>query len=248
MDVNEEARELADKLGSVQDASRDIMGDMKGVATATASAADNGTEIATAMDAGSMAASQLEGSVNSVNLELSDSVGATDALDTSIKGASTSLGTAAGAAVDLDTGLDSAVISARSVEQAMIRVAQAAQLAAQAVAQASSMGSAMPARNGGPTMRYFAIGGPLSRGHDNQVIMAQPGERIVSARNARRFATELQAMNAGSKPVYRDHGGPVTNIGDINVSVSQGETSSQTAREIASALRRELRRGTSRLS
>lgn len=78
------------------------------------------------------------------------------------------------------------------------------------------------------------------------MIMAQEGERLVGARNARRFATELQAMNAGSKPVYRDHGGPVTNVGDISVSVSQGETPSQTARDLVTAIRRELRRGTSR--
>ena len=55
-------------------------------------------------------------------------------------------------------------------------------------------------------------------------------------------------MNAGREPTYRDRGGSVTNIGDVNVSVTQGEGARQTAREIATALRREFRRGTSRLN
>ena len=46
---------------------------------------------------------------------------------------------------------------------------------------------------------------------------------------------------------YRQEGGPVTNVGDIHVNVQGGQSVRQTARTIAAGVRRELRRGTSRL-
>ena len=61
----------------------------------------------------------------------------------------------------------------------------------------------------------------------------------------RKFFSQLVAINAGVRPVYRQEGGPVTNIGDIHVNVRGGETARQTARTIAAGVRRELRRGTS---
>jgi hypothetical protein len=69
----------------------------------------------------------------------------------------------------------------------------------------------------------------------------------VNARAARNFFPQLQAINAGQQPIYRDQGGAVTNIGDINVTVQGGDNSSQTIREIASGLRRELKRKTARI-
>ena len=38
------------------------------------------------------------------------------------------------------------------------------------------------------------------------------------------FAAQLVAMNAGIKPVFRSEGGQTTNIGDINVSVTGGDS------------------------
>src|SRR4030067_493333 len=73
--------------------------------------------------------------------------------------------------------------------------------------------------------------------------MLSPGEVVINAASARRFAAQLTAINAGVQPVYRSEGGSVTNIGDINVTVSGGGTSRQTARSIAAEIRRELRRG-----
>jgi hypothetical protein len=75
--------------------------------------------------------------------------------------------------------------------------------------------------------------------------MLSPGEMVMSAATTRRFASQLTAMNAGAKPSYHSQGGHVTNIGDINVTVGGGGTGRQTARSIATELRRELRRGTS---
>ncbi len=71
------------------------------------------------------------------------------------------------------------------------------------------------------------------------------GRNVMSAATTRRFAAQLIAMNAGSKPSYDSQGGHVANVGDINVSVEGGGTGWQTVRLIATELRRELRRGTS---
>jgi TP901 family phage tail tape measure protein len=146
---------------------------------------------------------------------------------------------------NLTTNLNAATAAGYRLMKAMQAAAEAAAAAARATAAAS--GSASGAYYGGPAIRYRQSGGFAPRGKDRIPVMASAGEFFVNARNARRFSSELQAINAGSQPTYRDHGGPVTNVGDINVSVTQGEAANQTARQIAAALRRELRRGTSRL-
>jgi len=95
----------------------------------------------------------------------------------------------------------------------------------------------------------FAAGGNVFKPHGTDKIpaMLSEGEFVVNAGATRRFFSQLVAMNAGVKPVYRQDGGAVTNIGDINVSVNGSSSTRQTAREIATALRREVRRGTSKL-
>lgn len=95
----------------------------------------------------------------------------------------------------------------------------------------------------------LARGGNVFRSHGTDTVpaMLSKGEFVVNANSTRRFYSQLVAMNAGVKPVYRQDGGAVTNIGDINVSVNGSTATRQTAREIATALRREVRRGTSRL-
>ena len=110
--------------------------------------------------------------------------------------------------------------------------------------QMSQVGSMM-ASHGGAAWKFLAGGGPA--GTDVIPAMLSPGEVVINAASARRFASQLTAINAGVMPVYRSEGGSVTNIGDINVTVSGGGTSRQTARSIAAELRRELRRGTATL-
>lgn len=58
---------------------------------------------------------------------------------------------------------------------------------------------------------------------------------------------QLQAINAGQTPSFRENGGSVTNvsIGDINVPAASNPT--QNGREIAGVLNWEIRRGTARL-
>jgi TP901 family phage tail tape measure protein len=109
----------------------------------------------------------------------------------------------------------------------------------------SPSASAPVAQAKGGYMR-FATGGK-AHGTDTIPAMLSPGEFVVNARSTRQFFSQLVAMNAGVKPIYRQDGGAVTNIGDINVTVPGGSTTRQTAREIATALRREVRRGTSKL-
>lgn len=101
----------------------------------------------------------------------------------------------------------------------------------------------------GGLVKYLDRGGFLPRGTDTIPAMLSPGEFVINARSARRFYSELQAINAGVRPVYRQDGGPVSNtqIGDINVSVPQGRNSEATGREIGRSIRRELRRNTTTL-
>jgi TP901 family phage tail tape measure protein len=153
--------------------------------------------------------------------------------------------------------------AAEAAERARDGVAAAAQvdmsgLAAQTAAAADAMWDlayasmavqtpAAPeiAARGGRVGRYLAAGGPV--GTDVVPAWLTRGEFVMNAQASRRFASQLVAMNAGVQPNFRSEGGSVTNIGDINVTVSGGATGRQTARSIARELRRELRRGTTTL-
>ncbi|MCI0559260.1 MAG: phage tail tape measure protein [Nitrososphaera sp.] len=122
----------------------------------------------------------------------------------------------------------------------------AARAAAAAVAAANSGGGG--SYHGGYVHR--ASGGN-TRGQDTVPTLLSPGEFVMNKRSTGRFFSQLQAINAGQSASFRESGGAVTNIGDINVNVTGGvggESPTQTARQIASGLRRELRRKTSRLS
>jgi len=91
--------------------------------------------------------------------------------------------------------------------------------------------------------QYFAAGG---RGTDVIPAWLSKGEFVVNARSAHQFFPQLQAMNAGVKPVYRESGGSVTNIGDISVTVNESKTPQLTGREVGRSLQRELRKRTLR--
>ena len=127
----------------------------------------------------------------------------------------------------------------QQLADAMWNLAQASQNVVQAPA------ARMTAAQGGVAWKFLAGGGPV--GTDVIPAMLSPGEVVINAASARNFASQLTAINAGVRPVYRSEGGSVTNIGDINVSVTGGGTGRQTARSIAAELRRELRRGTATL-
>ena len=95
----------------------------------------------------------------------------------------------------------------------------------------------------GGMMNYLNSGGFAPRGTDTVPAMLSPGEFVVNARAARKFASTLVAMNAGAT-AYRAEGGSVINnssqIGTINIVDSNDPRT--TARAVIAEQRREFRR------
>jgi TP901 family phage tail tape measure protein len=144
----------------------------------------------------------------------------------------------------IGTNATSILGSLQSVVNKLNQVKQAAIEAAQAQAQVAAGGGA--AQYFGGPMKYFAAGG-ITRGQDKIPTVLSRGETVINSKNSRRFFSELNAMNQGSQPVFREQGGSVTNVGDVNVTVNGGDSSQQTVREIGRALRREIQRGNIKL-
>lgn len=96
-------------------------------------------------------------------------------------------------------------------------------------------------------MIYRALGGFIPRGFDRRLVAMDPAEFVVNASASRRFHSQLVAMNAGIQPNFKRFGGSVTNVGDISISVNESSSPRQTAREVMSAVKRELRRGSASL-
>ncbi len=224
---------------------------MGGMSIILIDASNSATILNDTMSQAATSTSELESGLEAVKQSSAEGAGQMESLNNAVQNSKDHIGTAAEATIGWTTQLGNCAAAANSTALAMQAAAKAAIAASKACASASgacSGGGVAAAYYGGYSTRYRQEGGPASRGQDRIPIMAAPGEFIVSARNARRFASELQAMNSGVTPNFRDRGGSITNVGDINVTVPGAETTQQTAREIASALRRELRRGTSRLN
>ncbi len=134
--------------------------------------------------------------------------------------------------------LSGAASSAQAIETAL-RNASQQQLSLGGNVGGSAIGRFFP--------KFLAGGGFSPRGTDSIPAMLSPGEFVVNARSTKRFFSQLQAMNAGVQPIFRQDGGAVTNVGDINVTVNGGTDADGTGRTIARRIRRELRRGTSSL-
>jgi TP901 family phage tail tape measure protein len=149
------------------------------------------------------------------------------------------------------TALLSATTPAQSVATAALNTASAYERAATAINTiANAKLPALPqstTAHFGRHLSYMANGGFTPRGLDTIPVMARAGETIINPDSSRKFFSQIQAINAGKRPVFRSEGGGVTNIGDISVNVHGGGTSEETARSIAVKLRREIRRGSTRL-
>lgn len=103
-----------------------------------------------------------------------------------------------------------------------------------------------------------AAGGFLTGGipgRDSIPIMAMPGEYVVNARATAQFLPALEAINRGHGLQGFASGGYIapsgnssvsntTSVGGIYITVQGGDTSEETVQNIATQLRRELRRGT----
>lgn len=85
--------------------------------------------------------------------------------------------------------------------------------------------------------RFFAFGG---RGLDTIPAYIRPGEFIIQPGPARKFHSQLAAINAGQNPKFFNGGGNTT-VGDINVTVNGGDSSEATVNAIGQGIRREIR-------
>lgn len=132
----------------------------------------------------------------------------------------------------------SSISTAGAVAQ-MNALAAAAQRAL-ALARAAAAAGGGSQHHGGQIFR--AQGGTVPRGVDTRIVAMQPGEFVVNKKSTGKFFSQLQAINGNQLPQFREQGGPVTNIGDINVSVNSQPGESVSGRDIATSLRRELRR------
>lgn len=184
--------------------------------------------------------------LNNLKLILQESSVKAEAIQQGLNNSSAAAGNANSNVGALNQTLTGTVGTIDSATQAMVRLGDAA---ADTLAKANAAASAAAqfAFQGGK-IDYRATGGPTTRGLDKQLTALSAGEFVVNARAASNFTPQLQAMNAGQSPQFRDKGGSVTNIGDINVNMSTDSSSNpQIGRSIASELRRELRRQTSTL-
>lgn len=163
-----------------------------------------------------------------------------------VDGLTNSVGGAVSATSNIGPTASSQTAGVNTLVAAYKRLETQARLAAAATAAAGSGGGAV-AYHGGPMSRFFAAGGRLTRGQDKILTSLSAGETVVNSKNSRKFFSELNSMNQGSEPVFREQGGSVTNVGDVNVTVNGGDSSQQTVREIGHALRREIQRGNIKL-
>jgi hypothetical protein len=86
------------------------------------------------------------------------------------------------------------------------------------------------------------------RGTDSIPVLASVGESFNTVEATRRFFPQIQAMNAGVIPQFREQGGVVNqNVGDTTINITESISAKETAREVVKQLNRETRRQTSNI-
>src|SRR5690606_15727718 len=83
--------------------------------------------------------------------------------------------------------------------------------AAERVATASASTAPAPVGRQFGGLSFFANGG-FARGMDVVPAMLRKKEFVVNPNASERWFSQLQAMNAGVQPVFRQNGGSVTNV------------------------------------
>ncbi len=97
-----------------------------------------------------------------------------------------------------------------------------------------------------PEFPGFAEGGFVPGQGRGDIIpaMLEPGEFIWDRDTTQRFFPIIHSLHAnGSMPQGYQRGGAVTNVGDVNITVTGGGSTEQTARDLVNRVRREIRRG-----
>jgi TP901 family phage tail tape measure protein len=116
--------------------------------------------------------------------------------------------------------------------------------------QLGTQGGGQPGRQFGGLM-FRADGGMIfdrrqfggQRGTDSIPTMLTAGESVNTLEATRRFFPQIQAMNAGVMPQFREEGGVVNNtVGDISINVTEAASGRDTAREVMKQIKREFRR------
>lgn len=147
---------------------------------------------------------------------------------------------------NFNSGLTQAKSAAELIAGAAASTAAAYTTAAAAASQISANASSEAVNKAFGGSIYLA-GGGTARGTDTVSAMLSPGEFVVNSKSAGKFYSQLQAINAGHAPAFRQDGGTVNNtsVGDIVVNgAGRPET---TAREVMRHIRRETRRGSGSL-
>jgi TP901 family phage tail tape measure protein len=240
----EAARQLQVELQAVGAEFATILNSSNGLATSVGSSLQPATQLREVFAGLAQATIDIGASVPLMTGQLAAASSVADALTASLNKSATAARGVTDATRSIARSIASAASAGNSMAASMNAAAAAAVKAAQACAKAAQQcsGGGIRASNGG---RFFANGG---RGTDTVSAMLTPGEFVVNAKSARSFFPQLQAINAGQAPVFREQGGHVTNIGDVNVTLQGGDgPASQTIREIGNGLRRELKRKTVRL-
>lgn len=156
--------------------------------------------------------------------------------------------------IELETTTKKTVSAQKQLTDITVRLADALErvAAAQAAIQATeeerarqAFGRALAEQRPLGLARGGTVSSP-SRGSDTVPAMLSPGEFVVNANSARRFHSQLVAMNSNIQRFNR--GGPVTNIGDINVSLRSSGRESVDIVQIGKGLRQEIRRGRIKLT
>jgi len=172
-------------------------------------------------------------------------------IDTELKNATTEAGNTTQATTQLNSTMGTVEQTTANTNQQLqgmlnlvTSVGQAAGNIQFPTVPTSQVGNAQIGRN--VRARYLAGGGFVPKGTDTVPAMLTPGEVVMNPRASRKFYTQLQAMNAGVQPIYRQEGGPVSNFGDINVTVntSTSRVDDRAGRQLGRALKREMRRNT----
>lgn len=194
-------------------------------------------------------ASQASQSVGSISTNATQANTSLTNASSSTSSLAQSAFSASGSITSISTAMPGVETGANNAATAMNSLKTAAEAAARAIASVNSAQAGGTTANAyfGSKVNYRAAGGFSPRGGDTQLTATQPGEYIVSSRASNNFLAELQAMNAGQRPQFREDGGQVTNVGDINVSIHTDSARDISGKDIATNLRRELRRGTSRI-
>lgn len=142
---------------------------------------------------------------------------------------------AAGRSTDAQVGYKSAIDATNKSLQDQIALQNQA-----GSQQNARFGGLMRALGG---LAYLQDGG-VPVGTDRIPAVLSAGESVNTAAATRDFFPQIQAMNAGIRPVFRDQGGEVTNVGPISISVSETTNARETAREVMKQFKRETRRST----